>query len=240
MNYFTIIADMIKELEESSYEMIDTISEQTVERLKTGGIIHLFGSGHSSLLAQDVYYRAGGLVPVHPITPAPFMLHNGAEEASRNERKHGLIVPCLEKENMQTNDVLIVISTSGRNPAPIEAALYGKEKGLLVVGMLSKNYTSLQRSKHKSGKRLEEVVDLTLDTQVPVGDAVMSSERFQEKFTPVSSVAGTALLHSLITKVIEKLAEENIKPPIFKSGNVDGKDEHNQTLISKYRKRISF
>ncbi|QHE53929.1 sugar isomerase domain-containing protein [Pontibacillus sp. HMF3514] len=240
MSYLSTVSKMLQELETSTQNDVEEVSDQMVKVISDGGIIHLFGCGHSNLIAQDAFYRAGGLAPVRAINLEPFMLHKGAEQASENERKSNMLEDSFQHEDIRETDALIVISTSGRNPVPIDAALYGKEKGAFIVGLLSKEYKNNQASKHPSGYRLEDVVDHTLETNVPVGDAVMSHDNIDESFSPVSSVIATALLQEVFSKTIIKLKEKGIDPPILKSGNVDSSDSTNKTLLNQYRHRILY
>ncbi len=240
MSYLSTVSKMLQELEASTKNEVEEVSDHMAKVISDGGIIHLFGCGHSNLIAQDSFYRAGGLAPVRAINLEPFMLQNGAEQASENERKPNMLEDSFQHEDIRENDALIVISTSGRNPVPIDAALFGKEKGAFIVGLLSKEYKSHLKSKHPSGYRLEDVVDHTLETNVPVGDAVMSYDNIDELFSPVSSVIGTALLQEVFSKTIIKLKENGIDPPILKSGNVEGSDSSNQALLNEYRDRISY
>ncbi len=240
MSYLSKMSQMLADLEETAHANIEEMSEQLAHVIIKGGIIHLFGSGHSNLIAQDSFYRAGGLAPVHAINVEPFMLHTGAEQSSENERKHGVIQEYLQSEDIRDNDAVVIISTSGRNPVPIDAARFAKEKGAFVIGMLSELYRSSQKSKHLSGYRLEDVVDMTLNTNVPVGDVIMSHDDIDENFSPVSSVMGIALLQEVFSRTIVKLKEKGVHPPILRSGNVDGAEDHNKALLERYRHRIAF
>ncbi|UOQ43273.1 SIS domain-containing protein [Halobacillus salinarum] len=241
MQYLSKAAQTLNDLAKRTERSVDVISEQLAESIMNDGIIHLFGCGHSALLAQDSYYRAGGLAPVHPIMIDSLMLHKGGAKASRNEKKHGVVNDHLKSVDFQPQDCLIVISNSGRNPAPIEAALYGKETAkVLVIGLLSRQYESSQPSRHSSGRRLEDIVDLTLDSNVPVGDALLCHEEISQSYASLSTVVGAALLQQLFASTIEKLLSKGENPPIFLSGNVDGAGQHNQLLMDKYRSRITF
>ncbi|MCP3032537.1 SIS domain-containing protein [Halobacillus sp. A1] len=240
LSYLSKAAAHISQLEQTTNDQLTAISQTIAKRLKSSGIIHLFGCGHSSLLAQEPYYRAGGLVPVRPLIIEPLTLSQGAVQSSEYEKTDHFVHDYLTKEDIRKEDVLIVISTSGRNPAPIDTAAYARECGAYVIGLLSAQYAATQPSRHQSGKRLEDVVDTVIDTQIPVGDAAITEEGISEAFAPLSSVVGTALIHDLLAKTIVGLKEMGEDPPIFRSGNVDGADEHNRKLVKRYRDRIEF
>lgn len=212
-------------------------AQMIVSRLQSGGIVQLFGCGHSHLLAQDAFYRAGGLVPVRPITIVPLTLHAGALTSSKNEKDPSIIVRHKDEFQFQENDVCIVISTSGRNNAPIEAAMLAKQSGVLVMSMQSLEYCE-QPTRHISGKRLEDVVDVVINTHIPIGDGLLHHQQIQ--YAPASTVIGSAVLQALFSQVIELLAECQEVLPVFESNNVESNKHHNEIMIANYQSRINF
>lgn len=236
-SYWKEINILLEKVAQQENENIENASKLIAERIKKGGILQLFGCGHSHLLAQEAYYRAGGLVPVAPINIEPLMLHKGALTSSSNEKNPTLIGQYKDQVSFEPNDILIVISTSGRNPAPIDMAFLGKEAGILVISLQSLSYRD-QEGRHASGKRLEEVVDIVLNTYVPVGDGLLSNKGLQ--YGPASTVVGAALLNALICQVIEEISKESEELPVFKSANLSDSQFHNETMLKKYRNRIDF
>ncbi|KIL49531.1 SIS domain-containing protein [Jeotgalibacillus soli] len=237
--YLAKVQALLTEVEIKETETIQKVIEEISNRIQRGGIVQLFGCGHSHLLAEEPYYRAGGLVPVKPIAVEPLMLHNGAVQSSVNEKDPDFSSSFLHSLDIRKEDAVIVISTSGRNPVPIDVALAARNHNAFVVGLLSLAYKD-QPSKHFSGKRLEDVVTVTVDNHVPVGDAILSREGVAQSFGPASSVIGSAILHTIFSGVIDTLHKEGVTPPIFLSGNIDGSSQHNEELIQKYRHRIDF
>lgn len=236
-SYWKEINILLEHVAEQENENIENASKLIAERIKKGGVLQLFGCGHSHLLAQEAYYRAGGLVPVAPINIEPLMLHKGALTSSSNEKDPTLIGQYKDQVSFEPNDILIVISTSGRNPAPIDMVFLGKEAGILVISLQSLSYRN-QEGRHTSGKRLEEVVDIVLNTYVPVGDGLLSNKGLQ--YGPASTVVGAALLNALICQVIEEISKESEELPVFKSANLSNSQFHNETMLKKYRNRIDF
>ncbi|WP_419959869.1 sugar isomerase domain-containing protein [Psychrobacillus sp. BM2] len=236
-SYWKEINILLKQVAEQEKENIENASKLIANRIKKGGILQLFGCGHSHLLAQEAYYRAGGLVPVAPITLEPLMLHTGALTSSQNEKDSTFVGQNKDQISFEPNDILIVISTSGRNPAPIDIAFLGKEAGVLVISLQSLLYSD-QEGRHASGKRLEEVVDIVLNTHVPVGDGLLSNKGLQ--YGPASTVVGATLLNALICQVIEKISTETEELPVFKSANLSDSQLHNEVMMKKYKDRIDF
>lgn len=235
--YFQEIQKLLHLVLEKEYASMERASRVIVERLQTGGVLQLFGCGHSHLLAQEAFYRAGGLVPVRPIIIEPLTLHAGALNSSKNEKDPEIIQSHAQQFNFYEQDVLMVISTSGRNNAPIEAALLAKERGIPVMSLQSLAYKD-HPSRHRSGKRLEDIVDFVLDTHVPVGDGVLS--RFGMQYGPASTVVGSTMLNTLLSQVIEKMADQMDVLPVFESTNVTSNQMHNSSMIAKYEGRIDF
>ncbi|MCD5325881.1 MULTISPECIES: sugar isomerase domain-containing protein [Pontibacillus] len=240
MSYLKQLIDNLSYIEEKDRDHLLHLAGQIADRLERGGIIQLFGSGHSSLLAQEPYYRAGGLVPVKPVLVDELLLHNGALQSSERERDPAFGDTFIKDLDIREEDVVIVISTSGRNPVPIEVTLEANRRGAFTIGLQSLSYQETQSSRHESGKRLEEVVDAVLDTRVPVGDAILQEEGIDQPFGPTSTAVGAALIHEVFTRVVVEMKKRGNTPPIFKSGNVEGASDHNERLIEVYRERIDF
>jgi uncharacterized phosphosugar-binding protein len=213
-------------------------AKKVAEAIENGGIIQLFGCGHSHILTEEVFYRAGGLVPIKPILIEPLMLHEGALRSSKLERENDCAEGFMENQDIQPGDVVFAISTSGRNPVPVDVALLSKEKGAYVIGITSLEYSQSQPSRHKSGKHLYNSVDLVIDNHSVKGDAILSHEKVAVPFGPTSTVVGTVILNAIFAEAIKIMAENGFEPPVFLSGNIDGSDDHNKQLIEKYQKRI--
>lgn len=236
--YFSKIQEQLIDILNSEKEKMERVSEKIAESLKHDGVIHLFGAGHSHILTEEVFYRAGGLVPVHPILDTGLMLHEGAVRSSDLERMNGYGEIIMKHQEIRPGEVVFVISNSGRNPVPIEVALAAKEQGAFVVGLTSLDYSSKQSSRHKSGKRLFEVVDVAIDNHGVKGDAILKLDSFPVPFAPSSTVTGATIINAILARAIERLVDEGVEPPVFLSGNLDGADAHNLKLVAKYKDRI--
>ncbi|MDQ0252791.1 putative phosphosugar-binding protein [Evansella vedderi] len=236
--YFEKIEEKLKEVLSEEEANLQLAAEKVAESIQNGGIVQLFGCGHSHILTEEVFYRAGGLVPIKPILIEPLMLHEGALRSSQLERKNDYAKSFMEEQDIQSNDVVFVLSTSGRNPVPVDVALYAKEKGAFVVGITSLEYSQSQPSRHKSGKHLYNSVDVVINNFSVKGDAVLSYEKVKEPFAPTSTVVGATILNSILAESIKLMADNEFEPPVFLSGNIEGSDSHNEALIQKYHQRI--
>ena len=238
--YMEKIDQLINHVTQNEAKTMARAAEQIATALQADGVLHLFGSGHSHILAEELYYRAGGLVPVNPILHEPLMLHEGALKSSEMERKEEYAKGFMAEQDIRPGDVLMIVSTSGRNAVPVDVALLGKEKGAYIIAVTSIMYSQSQPSRHSSGRRLYEVADLVLDTHIPKGDALMSHDHVDVNFAPGSTVIGAAMLNAVVADTISRLAEAGIEPPIFLSANVNGGDERNRLLIEKYGERVNL
>jgi uncharacterized phosphosugar-binding protein len=235
--YFRQVKEGLNKILSTEAEKLEEASKNVAQAITDNGVIHIFGCGHSHMMAEEAFYRAGGLVPVNPILFEPLMLHEGALRSSKLERQEEYGNHILKDYQITDKDIFFVVSTSGRNPVPIDVANTAKDKGCFVIALTSFEYSKLG-SRHKSGKHLSESVNLAINTQVEVGDAVMKHKLVKSPFTSVSSIHNIAIMNAIFAQAIVLVAENGGNPPIFLSGNVDNADEHNLNLINSYKEKI--
>jgi uncharacterized phosphosugar-binding protein len=166
------------------------------------------------------------------------MLHEGALESSRLERTVGYGARLMVGQDVRPGEVLVVISTSGRNPVPVEVALAGRALGATVVAITSRAYSGSQPPRHPSGKRLADAGDIVIDNKIPPGDAVLAPDGYATPFAPASTVVGAAIINGFLARAIEVLTARGVQPPVFLSGNLEGADAHNIALAERYRQRV--
>ncbi len=217
---------------------IEECAKAFADALKNDNNIFLFGTGHSHMLAEELFYRAGGLVKIQPILETSLMLHEGAAKSTEIERLEGYADILFGTYNMKEDDVIVIISNSGRNGVPVDMALLAKEKGLKVIALTNLKHSSSGASRHKSGKRLFEIAHIVLDNMGCVGDASVYFDELGRNACPTSTSTGAAILHAVVAGCIETLLNEGITPEVFSSSNVDGGDVINEEFIKKYRNKI--
>jgi uncharacterized phosphosugar-binding protein len=198
----------------------------------------VFGTGHSHMLAEELFYRAGGLVPVNAILDSTLMLHESALTSSLAEQLPGYAEVVLSRYRVEPGETMIIASNSGRNSVPVEMAMAARARGLTVAALTSLAHANAHPSRHPSGKHLHELADYVLDNCGVVGDAALTIEGVAEPIAPTSTVVGAALLHSVVYAVITYMVKNNAEPPIFISANVGDADEHNRLLLERYRERL--
>ena len=236
---FSIVIDTLNLILKDEGENIKSVVERITKSISADGIVHIFGCGHSHLFAEDLSYRAGGLVPINPILDTGYTLIGGpASRSTRLERLEGYAKALLDGYAFHPEEVFIVMSQSGRNPGPVEAALYAQKKELQVVGITSVSQSKEQSSRHSSGKKLFEIADIVIDTHVPSGDAAVELAKGQPKVAPISTVIGSSILQGIVAEVAGAIHQKGEVPPVWLSSNVDGGDDHNARMASKYQSRI--
>lgn len=198
-----------------------------------GGVLHVFGSGHSEVLAREIIGRAGGLACVSGIPdPTGGFIENhlgyGTVLAGRYDRQHQLL----------PGETIIVISNSGKNVSPLEVALYAKAKGLHVIGLTSAAMSASAKTVHPGGKKLHEIADHVLDNLGVPGDTLIDVGGGQMS-GPTSTLVGAMLLNLLMLEVIVWLQAGGHPLPLLRSQNLPGAIEHNRAVGERYKHRLS-
>lgn len=198
---------------------------------QAGGLTYVFGTGHSHLLALDLHYRAGGPAFVVPVLDEALMLHKGAIASTARERETGVAAEVLGRYPLSERDVLVVISNSGVNAVPVEAARVGRASGSRVIALTSLEYSAAAAN---GRVRLADLADVVIDNGLPPGDAMASLPGSALRAGPGSTVIGAAMLQALFAEVAARLATKG-SPPIYLSANMPGAEDHNRELIERYR-----
>jgi uncharacterized phosphosugar-binding protein len=218
--YFASLQGILSQIAAQQADVMQQAGSMVAQAIAGGGVVHTFGSGHSHMIAEEAFFRAGGLAPVNPILDESLIFLHGAVESTRVERKSGLAQKLLALEDVRPTDAGIVVSNSGRNAAPIEMALGMKALGIKVIAITNPRQAATSPSRHASGKYLYEVVDLVIDNCIPVGDAVMELPGLSQKMGPSSTVAGAAIINAVMIEAAACLQSMGIKAPVISSANV--------------------
>ncbi|ARF79073.1 sugar isomerase domain-containing protein [Kitasatospora aureofaciens] len=246
-SYFDAAIAHLNRVREEEADTIEAAAALLAEAITEGRRVFTFGAGHSSLPAQDVVYRAGGLVPVNLLNvpgmagvtmmPAPL--------SSALERVSGLATSALDLTPATSGDLLFLISLSGRQVMPVELARYARDRGLKVIGVTSLAYPGEVPSAHPSGAYLKDHCDVVLDNKIAVGDGELSHPGAETSFGPVSTLVTSALMQAVVASAVGRLADraaagEAPAPPLFRSGNVPGGTEWNAKQMADNAERIFY
>lgn len=234
--YLEEVGGVLSRVAESQRESIAEAARVIADRMERDGMLYVFGCGHSHLVGEDLFYRAGGSAAVCAMLDSDLMLHGGAVKSSCYERMPGLAKPIFERYGLTQRDVLMVSSTSGINSVPVEMAICAREKGIPVIAIVSMAYAK-DESRHPDGRKLHDVVDIVLDNGVCHGDAAVAIEGSDMRVGPVSTISSCMIAQSILVQVNEFLWEDGVTPPVYVSGNIPGGAERNQALIHRYLSR---
>jgi uncharacterized phosphosugar-binding protein len=206
--YFDRLAGLLDDLRAEG-PRIEAAAKLIADCIAAGGVVHVFGSGHSHMMAEEVFHRAGGLMAFEAMLDVNLTTF-GTLRAGLVERTEGYAKVILDSYDVRPGEVVIVISNSGINPVP----------------------------RHSSGKKLAEVADLTVDSRVPVGDAILSFAGLDAPVAAASTALGAALMNAIVAQTVEVMLAAGQAPPVVVSMNVPGGDERNKELIERYRPRL--
>lgn len=238
-SYIDEIQHRLQEALERNAAPVDTAASLIATAIAAGRPLYVFGASHAGLLVQDLFYRAGGLVPIEPIMPAGLMLNERPiVRTSRLERLSGYAALLLDDTPIGQDDVLLVASVSGRNAVAVEMCTGARQRGASVIALTSVTYSRSVTA--RGDARLFEVADIVLDIPGVRGDAAIELDGLEQRVGPTSTAVGSGILQGLMVEVSARLLERGVQPPVFMSGNLDGADARNQELMARYRDRLSY
>ena len=225
-HYLHRLVELIERAGTTNDDNLDVVSERFASTLADGGLVHLYGSGHSVLPCQEAFPRYGSYVGFNPLTDPRTMWHNvlgagGVRELLWLERTEGYVDKFLAHQPLNAGDCLVVYSHSGRNAAGIDVALYAKQRGLFVVAV-SSGANLDQPATHSSGQRLGDVADVLIDTGAPVEDAIVPIDGWSRPVAGASTVLAMILTHELIARTAAALAARGVELPTFASPTIPG------------------
>lgn len=243
-DFLTRLQTVLRDLQDTQGEAFAAAAEQIASTLEAGGLVHLFGSGHSVIPVMDAFPRYGSFVGFNPLTDPRLMWSSvlgpgGVRELLWLERTEGYVERFLSHEAISPGDTLIVFSHGGRNAAPVEAAIYGRERGTTVIAVTAKQNLS-RPAGHSSGSRLSDIADLVIDTRVPVEDALVAVKGWPAPVSGASTIVACACVSELITLVAERLVARGITLPTFVSPTVPGASvQSNDHVFAAHQQRLN-
>ena len=228
------IFNLLEKISSNQKNKFLKVAQEFYKTYKKNGMIYIFGTGHSHMLAEEGHFRAGGFAPICPILNSSLMLHEDTIFSSVLERTEGVATNLIKKYNIESRDILVIFTNSGVNQAPLEASYIAKKLKCKTVGVSSESYSKIaKKSKYK--KRLSEVVDYHFDNYGPPGDALIRIKK-NLNVSPFSTIAGSFILNSIISEVAELAKNEKLFP-FYISGNMPNAEKHNKKLMKKYMKK---
>jgi len=243
-------------------EILDKIGEQEdqiqkagdwfAESILAGRMVHVFGSGHSRIMVEEMWPRYGSFPGFNPIVELSLTYHNnvvganGQRQAMYLENVSGLAEKILRNFGLSEKDTALIISSSGCNVVPIEMAELFQKKKIKVVALITQKHLTASTSKRADGKKLSDFADLLLDTGAPAGDSMITVDGLETPVSPGSTVGGIMIINSIKAEVARLLTEAGKPPKVLTAGCVVGQekatalfeaayDEHAHRLAELYK-----
>ena len=237
--YLSRCRDLIAIVEQQQ-SAIQQAAQYFADTIVAGRMVHLFGSGHSRILVEEMWPRYGSFPGFNPIVELSLTFHNavvganGQRQAMFLENVSGLAERILRNFDISPKDSALVASSSGCNLVPIEMAEGFKKRGVKVVVIISKRHSEATPSRHPSGKKLQDFADLVLDTGAPVGDAMIHLPKLDTPVAPGSTVGGCLLVNAIKAETAARLVQAGAPPKVLTAGAVVGQERANALFEAAY------
>jgi len=238
------ITEALNRIWKTQIANIEHVSATMADCIVRGGLVHLFGSGHSVLPVQDMFPRYGAFPGFRPLMDMRLMWMNvigsgGAKGLLWLERREGYASVLFENEPIRSGDVMMVFSHGGLNAAGIEVLQESKKRGLTTVAITSMDNYRRRESTHSSGKKLPDVADYVIDNCIPAEDALVTIEGWKAPVAAGSTVSTVTIAMAIVAQVATELAARGHNPPVFVSPNVPGiPADNNSQVYAAYERSL--
>ncbi len=244
VEYLSLAVSLLEKIQNTQKQNITRAASVMADSIADGGLVHVFGSGHSVIPVLDIFPRYGGFVGFHPMMDPRLMWFNvvgpgGAPELLWIERSEGYIVNFLKSFELDGRDTMLVYSHGGLNAAPVEAALYAKERGLSVVAVTSGDNYKNATPTHSSGHSLGDLADVLIDNCVPLEDSMVHIDGLVEPVGAGSTLSVVAITMSILSETARELVRRGHKLSVFVSPNVTAvTPDHNERVFEEYARSL--
>jgi uncharacterized phosphosugar-binding protein len=232
---------LLERLTEREGERIAQAAAWCADAIAAGGLVHLFGTGHSRIAVEEMFPRYGSFPGFHPIVELSMTFHtqivgaNGQRQSMFIERMEGLAEAILSNFSFRATDVMMVFSVSGVTAVPIEMAEGARARGTRVIAVTSVEHSRASAPTHRSGQRLFDAADLVIDLGTPVGDALVHLDGREEPVGPSSTVVAVAVVNEIKVQTAELLVERGAMPPVITAAAVAGPERSAALFGAAYR-----
>ncbi|MEM1443236.1 MAG: SIS domain-containing protein [Verrucomicrobiota bacterium] len=221
-------------------EAISKAADWFAETILAGRMVHLFGSGHSRIMTEEMWPRYGSFPGFNPIVELSLTFHNnviganGQRQAMFLENVSGFAARILRTYDLSEEDSALVVSSSGTNIVPVEMAEEFQRRGVRVVALISQEHSDASDSKREDGKKLSDLADLVLDTGAPKGDAMVAIDGLEEPVAPGSTVGGCLVINAIKAEVADRLTKAGQSPKVLTAGCIAGSEKAAELFESAY------
>ncbi|WP_293868327.1 sugar isomerase domain-containing protein [uncultured Alsobacter sp.] len=243
--YLASVTALMGDILRQERDSLDRAAGKLADQIAADRLVHVYGpGGHSNLAAQEIFFRAGGLMHVSAILDEGTLLSNGALRSMAVERTPGYGKIVISDRRLGEGDLLILVNAYGINAALIDAALEARARKVFTIGISSRRHASNTApehpARHPTKQNLHDVVDLAVDTKVAIGDVAVTVPGMESSIAAVSTFANAFALNCLVIRTVAKLVERGIEPPVWRSGNAPGGDEANARFLHRFRERVRW
>lgn len=238
--WLTAARELLDHIENTQMAVIDQAARWSADTIEAGGLVHLFGSGHSRIPAEEMFPRYGSFPGFHPMIELSMTFHteivgtNSQPAAMFIERVEGLAEVILDGFEFGPDDIMFVFSASGRAAVPVEMAIGAEARGMKVIAVTSIQESMALEPTHPSGKRLLDKADLVIDIGTPAGDALVELDDLDSPIGPGSTVANVAVVNEIKVRTAELLVERGAMPPVLTSASLVGSDDSRRLFEEAY------
>ena len=237
--YLSRCRDLIAAVEQQQ-PAIQQAAQWFADTILVGRMVHLFGSGHSRILIEEMWPRYGSFPGFNPIVELSLTFHNpvvganGQRQAMFLENVSGLAERILRNFDISPKDSALVASSSGCNVVPIEMAEGFRKRGVKVIVIVSKRHADASASRHPSGKKLQDFADLVLDTGAPAGDAMVQLPKLDTPIAPGSTIGGCLLINAIKAETAARLVQAGAPPKVLTAPALIGAERSNALFEAAY------
>jgi uncharacterized phosphosugar-binding protein len=241
LRWIRLAEELLAKIAETQADNIETASQWCADTIGEGGLVHLFGTGHSRIPVEEMFPRYGSYPGWNPIVELSMTFHsqvvgaNGQRQAMFIERTPGLAEQILANYSFGANDVMIVFSASGLTAVPVEMARLARSRGLKVIAVTSVAQSMSDEPDPAAGARLLDEADLVIDLCTPSADALSIIDNLDTPVGPGSTIAAVAIVNSIKVRVAEFLVERQQMPPVITRASVVGRERSRGLFDQAYR-----
>lgn len=244
-DYFTAVTTLMGRIRDEEPDAIARAADLMTEQIAADRLVHVYGpGGHSNLASQEIFFRAGGLMHISAMLDEGTLISSGALRSMAIERTPGYGRIVVDNYRLAGDDLLILVNAYGINSALIDAAQRARELGVTLIGVSSREHAEQTSpdhpARHPSRANLHDVVDVHIDTKVPIGDAVVQVEGALEKSGATSTFANAYALNWLVLETLSRLAARGHQVPMWRSGNAPGGDQANARFTAEFAGRVKL
>ncbi|MBI1898309.1 MAG: SIS domain-containing protein [Acidobacteria bacterium] len=247
-DYFDKTLALLEQIRESELPQIERAAEICAESIANGGLVFLFGNGHSRMMCEEMTPRQGCFVGFVALVELALSNHanivgaNGLRAPLYLEKYEGYADEILKGFRFGPDDAFIVISTSGIRPVVVEMAMGARSRGLPVIGIVSRRHAEQSAPAHSSGSKLTDVADVVIDNHCPPGDCVLELQGLEWRTGPASTVTGGMIINMVRCATAERLLARGVRPVLLPShqfvGNAGAADQF-ERFYDAYRKSLA-